>query len=590
MITPMRKFTFVGMEREKERFLERLQQVGGTHLIHPRDAVEAQDLARELQRVTETRKFLAKKGEKGKPEKKLDARQICTRCEELGHLEARLLAEIVGLRKERAAVESWGDFSAEDLETLRNKGMHVQFFRVPRKIFEALPLQDIFYHVTRESAAEIYFVTFSLGPVQLGLVPERPPGRSAAAVDLEISYKQAKLKEIEKEYAALAEHLEALEKAEVELTELLEYRRAVLNAGRELDGRLFVVQCWSPVPADELLGRLGSSFLLYSYVEDPKPDERVPVLLQNPPAFESGEDLVKVYSYPSYNDFDPSPFVLYCFAVFFGMIVGDAGYGLVMLGLSWYLRRRFPSRSPFAVRFFRLLYVLSVSVIAFGVITGGYWGMNLDPGNPLLRARLFDSVTTKEGQNQVMLLSLWIGMAHISLSQALKFRLSRNLSCLGWILVIWAGYFFLQSRIGKGAENPPALYALVAGLAVVFLFSSNSKKPLLRILEGIQGILGIVQIFGDVMSYLRLFALGIATVYIAQTFNLLGGGVAQSLPVVGFILAGVVLLIGHALNFLLAIVGGVIHGLRLNFLEWYRWCFEGDGLPFRPFQRMTERK
>jgi len=588
VITPMRKITFVGLEAEKERFLERLQQVGGTHLIHSREAVEAQDLARELQRVVEARKFLAKKGQKGKPEKKLDARQICSRREELGHLEARLVSEIGALRKERVAAEPWGDFNAEDLEALRNKGLHVQFYRVPRKIFESLPLGEILHQVTRESAAEVCFVTFSSEPVELGVAPERPPARSAAAIDLEISYKQAKLEEIEKEYAALAEHLEALEKAEAELTDLLEHRRAVLNARRELDNRLFVVQCWSPVPADELLGRIGSSFLLYHYVEDPRPEERVPVLLQNPPTFDSGEDLVKVYSYPSYNDFDPSPFVLYCFAVFFGMIVGDAGYGLVLLGLTWWLRRRFPSRSPFAVRFFRLLYVLSASVIAFGVITASYFGVKLNPQSPLLRVCLFD-MTTKEGQNQVMILSILMGMAHISLSQLIKFRLSRNWSCLGWIVVIWAGYFLIQSRMGKGAENPVALYGLIAGLAIVFLFSSTSRSPLTRIAEGLQGLIGIVQIFGDILSYLRLFALGIATVYMAQTFNMLGGRILESMPFVGVVLAALVLLAGHGINFLLAMMGGVIHGLRLNFLEWYRWCFEGDGLPFRPFQRIAER-
>ncbi len=584
----MRKITFVGLETEKERFLERLQQVGVTHLIYPHEVEQVQDLARELQRVTETRKFLAKKGERGKPEKKLEARQICARREELGHLEARLLAEIVALKKERVAAEPWGDFREEDLETLRNRGVHVQFYRVSRKIFETLPVQDISCHITRESAAEVCFVTFSLEPVQLGVVPERPPARSAAAVDLEISYKQAKLQEIEKEYAALAQHLEALEKAEAELADLLEYQRAVLHAGRELDGRLFVVQCWSPVPTDELLERIGSSFLLYAYAEEPKPDERVPVLLRNPPAFDSGEDLVKVYSYPSYRDFDPSPFVLYCFAVFFGMIVGDAGYGLVMLGLTWYLRRRFPSRSPFAVRFFRLLYVLSLSVMAFGVITASYFGIRLSPQSPLLRICLFD-MTTKEGQNQVMILSILIGMAHISLSQLLKFRLSRNWSCIGWIVAIWAGYFLIDSRMGKGTDNPLALYAFVAGLGAVFLFSSTSKRFLVRIGEGLQGLLGIVQIFGDVLSYLRLFALGIATVYMSQTFNMLGSRILESMPFVGVILAALVLLAGHSINFLLAMMGGVIHGLRLNFLEWYRWCFEGDGLPFKPFQRIAER-
>ena len=143
--------------------------------------------------------------------------------------------------------------------------------------------------------------------------------------------------------------------------------------------------------------------------------------------------------------------------------------------------------------------------------------------------------------------------------------------------------------MAHGEDNPTAMYGLIAGLAIVLLFSSKNKNLLLRLVEGVQALLGIIQVFGDVLSYLRLFALGVATVYIAQTFNILGGAVADSIPVLGLVFAGVILFLGHVLNIGLAIMGGVIHGLRLNFLEWYRWCFEGDGLEYKPFQRISEQ-
>jgi len=143
--------------------------------------------------------------------------------------------------------------------------------------------------------------------------------------------------------------------------------------------------------------------------------------------------------------------------------------------------------------------------------------------------------------------------------------------------------------MGEGVDNQPAMYGIIVGMAGVFLFSSKSKNPLLRIAEGFQGLLGVVQVFSDVLSYLRLFALGVATVYIAQTFNILAESVSGGLPVIGYVFAAVILFLGHTLNIGLAIMGGVIHGLRLNFLEWYRWCFEGDGLEYKPFQRIGER-
>lgn len=588
MITPMKKITFVGIESERERFLARLQEMGLAHVILPREAAEPSELARELQRVVDTRKFLARKVAEGSPETRLDHPAICERREELGREEAALHAEIAVARKLRAAIEPWGDFSLEDIEMLRGAGLRVQFFRAHRKVFETLPLEDVFHLVAGERGVEVCFVTFSRERLDLGIAEEKLPDTRLSQVDREIESKAARLREIERAYAELAGHLESLERAEAKLTDRLAFHRVRMNTPTPLDDRVFVIQCWSPVAEEELVERLGSDFTFAHYSEEPDEGERVPVLLENPPAFESGEPLVKIYSYPSHTDFDPSPFVLYCFAVFFGMIVGDLGYGLIMLGLTWWLTRKVRSRSPLAVRMFRLMYLLSASVIFFGIISAGFFGITLDPDNPWARHALFDYGTT-QGQNHIMIVSILIGMVHISLSMFIRLRKDRFYGALGWVVAIWSTYFLLDSRMAHGEDNPPALWGLIAGLAVVLLFSSKKRNPLFRLLEGLLALTGVVQVFGDVLSYLRLFALGVATVYIAQTFNILGQDVAGGIPVIGGIFAGLILLVGHTLNIALAIMGGVIHGLRLNFLEWYRWCFEGDGLEYKPFQRISGR-
>jgi V/A-type H+-transporting ATPase subunit I len=198
--------------------------------------------------------------------------------------------------------------------------------------------------------------------------------------------------------------------------------------------------------------------------------------------------------------------------------------------------------------------------------------------------------STKEGQNQVMILSILFGMIHISSSLLLKFKNTRDFAALGWIPVIWGGYFFISGRMGEGVDNAPAKYVMISGFILVFLFSSSRRNILVRVLEGLNGLLGVVQIFADVLSYLRLFALGIATMYMAQTFNMLAESLVQSVPWIGYLFAGLILLVGHGINLLLGVMGGVIHGLRLNFLEWYRWCFAGDGLVYRPFRIIKPRK
>lgn len=588
MIVEMHKMTFIGLETEKERFLERLQEVGVAHLILPQDTIEPQDIAKELARVIETRKFLQPRAKAETAEQALSASEICEKREALAQREARIQTDMLALRKEISSQESWGDFRVEDIETLRAKGLHLQFFRVSQKVFETLPLQDVFYVKVSETRGEVCFITLAFEPVSLQVQEERISSKSLSTLKEELAAKVMELENINSDYNKLALYIQTVVEKEAELTNLLAYRKAMLNAQGELDGRLFITRCWSPLSEEVLAKEIGGSFALYHYSEKAEKDERAPVLLSNKRVFDSGEDLVKVYSYPSYQDFDPSGFVLYCFAVFFGMIIGDAGYGLTLLALTFLISMKVKNKSPFLVRFFRLMFLLSIATVIAGVLSAGYFGVNLSPDNPLSKIALMD-FNTKEGQNQVMILSIIFGMIHISIALLIRFKNTRDIAALSWVPVIWGGYFLVSSQMGKGIDNPPAKYVLIAGLIGVMLFSSNRRNIFLRLLEGLNGLLGIVQVFSDVLSYLRLFALGIATVYMAQTFNMLAADIVKGVPVAGYILGGLVLFAGHSVNLLLGVMGGVIHGLRLNFLEWYRWCFVGDGLVYKPFRMIKSQ-
>ena len=316
----------------------------------------------------------------------------------------------------------------------------------------------------------------------------------------------------------------------------------------------------------------------------------MPVLLKNKSAFDSGEDLVKVYSHPNYSDFDPSGLVLYMFVIFYGMIIGDAGYGFTFLLLTAFLHYKIKSTSPIWIRLRRLSYMLSGSIIVFGVISVSYFGIAVSPENPLNNCLLLN-FGTKEGQNFVMLISIIMGMAHISLALAIKWWRTKDWPSFGWIIIIWSGYALLTAKMVRGEENPTAQWIMLAGFALVILFTSSNRNIIIRLLLGLNGSLGVVQLFADVLSYMRLFALGLATMYMCQTFNLLAGMAYKALPpYIGFLPAILILIAGHSINIVLGVMGGVVHGLRLNFLEWYRWCFEGDGLAFKPFKSVALEK
>jgi V/A-type H+-transporting ATPase subunit I len=588
MIVKVKKITFVGLQEEKERFINRLQEIGVTHVSLPMDAVEPAEVSRELQKVTEIRKFLSRLGKKGAaPEFGSDYSGICSRREELGQRETRLLSEISVLKKEREILEPWGDFDPRDIALFRSRGLEVRFYRVPKKIFDTLSLGSVYCLITRQTEGEVAFTAMASSAFDLGVPEEKIPAKSLSQIDRDIQSKQAELGQIAEEYRTLSEKVQALVDAEARLNDDYEYRRVLLNAGLALDNRLFVLTCWSPVPEGELVKKIGEGFTLGHFSEDPGEGERVPVLLSNKRAFDSGEDLVQVYSQPNYNDFDPSGIVLYAFSVFYGMIIGDAGYGFVSLALTAFLHWKVKSTSPLWIRFRRLCYCLSFSVLFFGVISASYFGISLSPENPLNKLLLLD-LNSKQGQNQVMLISIIMGMVHLSIALGIKFFRTRDLPALGWIIVIWSGYFLLSSRMGRGEENPVAMYLAIAGIALVVLFTSKSRNPILRLLMGLNGALGVVQLLADCLSYMRLFALGLATMYMCQTFNMLAEMPYNGLPYIGFIPAVLILVFGHAINLLLGIMGGVVHGLRLNFLEWYRWCFEGDGLTFKPFRKIAK--
>jgi len=589
MIVKVKKITFVGLQEEKERFISRLQEIGVTHVSLPMDAVEPAEVARELQKVTEIRKFLSRLVKKTvAPDLGADYSAICSRREELGQRENRLLSEISVLKKEREVLEPWGEFDPHEIALFRSKGLEVRFYRVAKKIFDVLSLDQVFYLVTRQTEGEVAFTAMASSPFDLGVPEEKLPTKSLSQIERDIQSKQAELARIAEEYRNLSEKVQALVDAEAKLKDDYEYRRVLLNAGLALDNRLFVLTCWSPLPEDELVKKIGEGFTLGYFSEDPEQGERFPVLLSNKPTFDSGEDLVEVYSHPSQNDFDPSGIVLYGFVIFYGMIIGDAGYGLITLGLTVLLHRKVKSSSPLWIRFRRMCYMLACSVIFFGIISASYFGVSLSPENALNKLVLLD-FGSKEGQNQVMLVSVIMGMVHISIALAIKFYRTRDLPTLGWIIVIWSGYALLTSRMVKGVDNPVATYITIAGFGLVVLFTSNHRNPILRILIGLNGALGVVQLLADCLSYLRLFALGLATMYMCQTFNMLAEMPYKSIPYVGFIPAVLILVSGHAINLVLGIMGGVVHGLRLNFLEWYRWCYEGDGLPFRPFRKIAKQ-
>jgi V/A-type H+-transporting ATPase subunit I len=281
--------------------------------------------------------------------------------------------------------------------------------------------------------------------------------------------------------------------------------------------------------------------------------------------------------------------VFFSFVLFFAMIISDAGYAVVMFGLlGLYWGKLGGSESGRRLR--SLCVALFGAAFVWGVLAGGYFGVSPPEGSVLGWLHVIDL----NDFDFMMKLSIVIGVLHIMLANGIVAYLNwrhRTVAYpkLGWNCVALGGLaLWLSGDAGAFAWLGWALLAV--GVAAIFWFSSersfgNAKDAALRVLEGLKALAGLSGLFGDVLSYMRLFALGLASASLALTFNQLAGQVEQAVPGLGMLLAILILLIGHVMNLGLAVMSGVVHGLRLNYIEFYKWGLSEEGYPFKAFAR-----
>jgi V/A-type H+-transporting ATPase subunit I len=409
---------------------------------------------------------------------------------------------------------------------------------------------------------------------------------------------------------SLSEVQRRLERAEIELGDILAERESMTRwiyqmlahmarvedeAGLRFaanqvleDDPLFAVQGWAPLRDRERLTGFARERGLALLAEAPTADDRPPTLLDNPRLLAAGEDLTGFYQMPAYRDWDPSAILFFSFALFFAMILSDAGYAAV-LGLLLLLSWRRLGRGE-RCRHLRVLGAALVGVsLLWGALVGSYFGTGPPENNLAGYLEVFDI----EDFDAMMRLSVWIGMLHLVMANArqawLHWGRREAGAPLGWIAAMLGG-----TALWGGLRGPGFLLTAF-GLILVFWFG-GSRPPdgfrglALRLLQGLGVLADVPKIFGDLLSYLRLFALGLASASLALTCNDLARQEMARHPGIGLLLGLLILVVGHALNLALGVMSGVVHGLRLNFIEFYNWALSGEGYPFKAFRKKELRE
>lgn len=496
----------------------------------------------------------------------------------------------ISLRHRISQLSPWGNFNLPPLDEMA--GYRLWFYRIPHRELKAVNKLTDPWEIVAKDNRFAYVVVISKDEPRPEILPV--PRTHAGEVPLEEL--KRRLQRVELETEDLAAERNALSRWIYLLTRNLavaEDERALERAARQSreTDKMFVVQGWCPSPNLPALQGFAESKGLALLQENPGPDEMPPTLMDNPVPFRGGQDLVAFYETPGYRSFDPSWIVASSFAVFFAMILSDAGYALVLAAILFVARNQLGG-SAGGRRFLLLMSGVLAVAFLYGILAGSYFGIEPPQASLLGRLHLLHLHDT----GSMMQLSLVVGCAHLIVANAASSvhatSLAGKLKPIGWIFVILGGLvLFLSQRIqAEPVMSKIGSGFIAGGLTVIILFGSNRQvksfsSGLLRILSGLGSLFDISKIFGDALSYLRLFALGLASASLAITFNQIAGQIGKNIPGLGILLAIVILLVGHGLNLLLGIVSGFVHGLRLNYIEFFKWAISEEGYPFTAFRK-----
>ena len=592
-IARLKRVTLCGLAREKEDLLKGLQALGCLHLLPLRPAPA------EAERVASPRAEAAYKALRFLTDMPERRRQV-TRDPSFDV--ERVVADALAvkdrlrdatdrrdfLEQRIASVEPWGDIAFPPHADL--VGYRLWFYVLPSGKSAALEKLDLPWEIVRRDQRLTYVVVVAKEEPPEDLLPV--PRTHVGALPLQAL--KEKLEETEVEIEDLVAQRQALTRYIYLLSANLaeaENHASLAHADQQVreEAGIVAVQGWVPEDAVPALEAFAEEQGLACLLEDPKPDEQPPTLIEGTPEMEAGADLAFFYTVPPYRMWDPSVVLFFSFSLFFAMIVADAGYAALLLaGLLMFWKRL--GQSPKG-RSYRLLGLAMLGcTLVYGALTGSYFGV-APPEDGLLGTL---QVLDLNDYPTMMQLSIVIGVLHLILGNVLvaftKRRSATAIANLGWIAgLIGATALVYGAPGGPAAQAGPVLLAL--GLLLIFLFSSErpfvggSRNLLLRLFDGLKALMGVMGAFGDVLSYMRLFALGLASASLALTFNSLALQVKEALPGLGLLFAILILLGGHLVNLGLAIMSGVVHGLRLNFIEFYKWGMPGEGTAFRKFAR-----
>lgn len=591
MIVPMRMVTVICRQRDASSTLGQLRELGVLHLLphQLRPSAELDAVQKQRERVAAALALLPPAGESAPESADLDA--IVAEVHRLGGERAAVEQTLAELAAERAQVLPFGDFEPAAAKELAAHGVVLTFYLLTGK--GELPPAPAGFALQVLARTATTTAVVVVGPHSPALthptmvVREVPlPARSLSAIERELAAASvrkvaiaARLDALAARRGALASHLRGLDE-EIEMLQA----RAGMHEEPDLAwlGGACPIDALPQVEAEA--ARRGWALA----VREPGPDEPVPTLLRSPRWVKQIHAVLQMLGItPGYAEPDSSALFLVFLVLFAAMLIGDAGYGTLLLVAALLLARGRPAAQPLL-----LLRTIAIATIGWGAITCTWFALPTSALPEFLEYLRLPWLTGPDpltASRHVMLLCFFLGALHLTVAHAWAALRSWTsltaLAQLGWIACTWF-MFAIARYMVLGDDMPSSMWSvLIAGVALIVLFMTPVAKLQDEWFNHVMLPLSLVSNFVDVVSYLRLFAVGTAGVAVASSFNdmaakaAVGGGF-------GYVVAALIALFGHGLNLALCAMGVLVHGVRLNTLEFSAHMgLQWSGFAYRPFAR-----
>lgn len=593
MIVKMKKVTIATLASGVSETLDALADLGVLHVMptRPPESEEVEELKSRMEIIERAYNVLPAKKTAEKQDADVSAFDVAQNVLSTLELKHQNDVRLQSVTKAIDRLAPLGDFLPSDIDYLRENGLNVKIYQCSQ--IDLLQTEmTVPYSVFAGDGHARYILAVSDRPFDLPLEKFRIPEKSLIEFEKDAELIREELEELEARLERFSSDRPALKQELSLLSGRVEFSEVAAGMGRQ--ETISYLKGYCPANDIEKLEHSARQMGWGLMTEDPPEESEVPTFIRNPAWIRVIDPVFRFLgTTPGYGEFDVSLWFLVSLSLFFAMLVGDGGYALLFLIGTFIVRLKFKSaeKEPFI-----LLYVFSATTILWGLISGTWFGVERLGNLPVLsRFVLSDLDSFSDNQDFMMQFCFSLGFIHLVIAHMIRvFRLINSIrvfSQIGWIFIL-SFLYFLTNHLVLGKPLPGfSLYLLLTGFLLSGIFSNPQKNFVKSSILGLVDLpLNIITSFSDMVSYLRLFAVGYATVIVAVSFN----DMAASLGAGTFlqtIMAGLLLLLGHTINIALAAMAVLVHGVRLNMLEFSSHLgMTWSGTVYKPFERHMENQ